>query len=366
LAHSTMAEPTPPWAMKRKASFTPDGGAPLMKRQAKATAPSTLQKPQVSGAPLSKAPITKMPPPGKAPIAKVPSKAPIVKRPPPNQADAQAPAPSPSFAKRPPPAIPSKAPSAGGFTKAVSPASPGSESPPPSGSPPSRGASWAEFQEVDPLYALLGELGDNKIVDSENKIMEDKLDAYFERLIVPGVAKPKDWIEVWAAMNIPVEIAVHSRVVQKIIEIGVQSEVGDTMGEVLAELVKGHRAKVKAVEDAITTVFECGCDEKDCIARFLLLIFPKSPTSDWGWSRVGWSWKEWWGIADKIFACLEKSGAFESLRTLLSLIETDSGTYLPHQQIWDEKRLSLVRDALCRYGNLREDELAAAVDISLS
>lgn len=339
-----------------------------MKRQAKATAPSTLQKPQVSAAPLTKAPIAKVPPAGKAPIAKVPSKAPIVKRPPVTQAvPAQPPATSPPFAKRPPPPIPTKAKAPGAETKAPSTAAtPGTASPPEASAPLSRAASWADFQDVDPLYALIGELGDNKVVDSEGKIEEDKLQEYLERLTQPGVAKPKDWIEVWAAMNIPVEIAIHSFVVQKIIEIGVQSEVGDTIGEVLAELVKGHRAKVKAVEDAMTTCFECGCDEKDCLSRFLLLIFPKSPTSEWGWSRVGWSWKEWWGIADKIFACLERGGAFEVLRSLLSAIETESGTYLPHQQIWDEKRLGLVRDALCRYGNLREDELAAAVDISLS
>lgn len=213
---------------------------------------------------------------------------------------------------------------------------------------------------------MIGELGEKKVVTDAGELDEERLTEYIERLVVPGIVKPKDWIEVWAAMNIPVTLPAHSRVCQMIVEIGVQSEVGDTIGEVLAELVKGHRAKVKAVEHALTTIFEYGCDEKDCLARYLLLIFPKSPTSEWGWSRIGWSWKEWWSIADKIFAGMEESGAFETLRTLLSAIETDSGTYLPHQQIWDEKRLALVRAALCRYGSLREDELAAAVEISLS
>jgi len=230
----------------------------------------------------------------------------------------------------------------------------------------SRKATWQDFSDSDPLYALLGELGEKKVVNGEGEMDEDRLVEYIERLVQPGVAKPKDWIEVWAAMNIPVTLAMHSLVVSSIIEHGVRSEVGDSIGEVLAELVKGHRAKVKAVEDAVKTVFEFGCDEKDCIARFLLLIFPKSPTSEWGWSRVGWSWKEWWSLAEKIFTCLETSAAFEALRSLLSAMETESGTYLPHQQIWDEKRLATVRAALCKYGGLQEDELAAAVDISLS
>merc|ERR1719460_3515045 len=125
-------------------------------------------------------------------------------------------------------------------------------------------------------------------------------------------------------MNIPVEIGIHALVVQTIIQYGVQSEVGDTIGEVLAELVKGHRAKVKAVEQAMSTIFEFGCDEKECIMRFLLNMFPKSPTSEWGWARVGWSWKEWWSITDRIFSVLESGAAFQTLRTLLSSIETES------------------------------------------
>lgn len=327
--------------MKRTAPEV-EGNPPLMKRQAKASA----SKPQA--APPGKAPIAKVPPAGKAPIgkapiAKVPGKAPIAKRPPP-----------------------------------AKPAAPGLASPPPSpgavalpvndltGDAPSRGASWQDFSEVDPLYALLGELGDKKVVTADGELIEDILEGYIERLVKPGVAQPKDWIEVWAAMNIPVEINAHAEVVQRIIEIGVRSEVGDMIGEVLAELVKGHRAKVKAVEQAMMTIFECGCDEKDCLSRFLLLLFPTSPTTQWGWSRVGWNWDQWWKLTQQIFSVLETGSAFEALRALLSSIETESGTYLPHQQIWDEKRLGLVRAALCDFGSLQEDELAAAVDISLS
>jgi len=167
-------------------------------------------------------------------------------------------------------------------------------------------------------------------------------------------------------MNIPVEIDKQAMVVQRILEIGLVSEVADTMGDVLADLVKGHRAKIKAVEEAITTLFECGSDEQGCLSRFLLLIFPKSPTTEWGWSRVGWSWQQWWSTAEKIFNTLDNSSAFEALRVLLAAFETDSGTYLPHQQIWDEKRLGIIREALCRYGSLKEEELAAAVDVCLS
>jgi hypothetical protein len=338
------AKTAAPW--KRKASDA-TGPAPLMKRQVKAAAPSTMQKAQVPKAPITKAPIAKVPPAGK-PAGKaaqdIPAKAPLTKR----------------------PAVPTKATPLVRVDEAPLASPPPSPPPSPINDKPTRQGSWRDFTDVDPLYALLGELGEKKDVTKDGQIDEERLVEYLERLVVPGVCQTKSWIEVWAAMNIPVEIDTHSCVVRHIIEIGIQSEIGDTIGDVLAELVKGHRAKVKAVEDALCTTFELGCDEKDCLSRFLLLIFPKSPTSEWGWSRIGWSWKEWWAISDKVLSSLEQSSAFEVLRSILTSIETDSGTYLPHQQIWDEKRLATVRAALCRYGRLKEDELDAVVNISLS
>merc|ERR1712039_1083908 len=155
---------------------------------------------------------------------------------------------------------------------------------------------------------------------------------YLNRLLRVGIAKniKKDWIEVYAAMNVPIEA--QSQVVQSILELGLRSEVADTVPEILAELVKGHRVKVKAVEEAVQTLFECGHDERGCLSKFLLLIFPKSPTSEWGWSRVGWSWQQWWSSVEHILAALEASCAFDCLNSLLTLIEAESGCYLPDQQ----------------------------------
>lgn len=228
-----------------------------------------------------------------------------------------------------------------------------------------RAVSWKELSEVDPLYALLGELGEKKVVTPSGTLDQERLLEYIRRLMRPGLTrKTRDWIEVWAAMSIPLESQVD--VIQAIVEVGLQSEVADTVAEVLAELVKGHRVKIKAVEEALQTLFECGCDEEGCLSRFLLLVFPKSPTSEWGWSRVGWSWQQWWGTTERILDALETSSAFDVLCELLRAIETDSGAYLPHQQIWDEKRLETVRAALCRYGGFLDDELIAATGLTLS
>mmetsp|Transcript_9594 Transcript_9594/g.27009 ORF Transcript_9594/g.27009 Transcript_9594/m.27009 type:complete len:248 (+) Transcript_9594:219-962(+) len=225
--------------------------------------------------------------------------------------------------------------------------------------------SWQEFSSTDPLYALLGELGERQVVGPNGSVDEERLLDYIQRLMSPGVVKkPRSWIEIWATMKIPIESQVG--VIRALVEVGLASETADTVPDVLAELVKGHRVKIKAVEEAIEALFECGGDEQGCLSRFLLLVFPKSPTSEWGWSRVGWSWQQWWSTAERILETLEVSSAFAVLCELLQSMEAQSGTYLPHQQIWDEKRLDLIRRALCRYGSVLEDELEAATGLVLS
>lgn len=231
-----------------------------------------------------------------------------------------------------------------------------------------RTESWRDFEHTDPLYALIGELGENRVVQLDGFLDEVALECYIMRLMEPGIVeKPKSWVEIWAAMNIPVTIEAQSTVIKAIIRIGLESEesIAATVPDLLAQLVTGHRCKVKAVEEAVTTLFECGDDEQGCLSRFLLLIFPKSPTSEWGWSRVGWNWQQWWGLADRILLALGGKGAFDMLCKLLKSLETDSGTYLPHQQIWDEKRLALVRKTLCTYGGISQEELKTACEVSL-
>lgn len=229
-----------------------------------------------------------------------------------------------------------------------------------------RGESWQEFSEVDPLYALLGELGSKKVQEIGGKLDEERLRGYLERLFAPGVVpRMKDWVEVWATMDIEAQIDKQAKVLAPILQIGLESEAAAIVPDVLAALVQGHRCKVKAVEEAISTMFEAGEDHGGCLSRFFFLIFPKSPTSEWGWSRVGWNWDGWWKMMSRCLDVLDEGSAFECLRSLLEKVEQESGTDLPHQQIWDETRLSKVRQALCKYGGFAEDELSCALSVVL-
>jgi len=270
------------------------------------------------------------------------------------------------------PARPGLQPTAKQFSKSASPANVAS----PPASPPAEevapeeeeagpGENWKKFADVDPLYALLGEMGTHKVFNTEkDAIDEDRLRNYTERLFAPGVCKKmKDWVEVWASMDIP--IPNQHQVLEVFLQVGLESEASETMPEVLTALVLGHRTKIKAVEEALSTMFEAGEDHGGCLSRFFFLIFPKSPTSEWGWSRVGWSWQQWWNMFERVLNALDKSSAFECLRSLLEKIEQESGTYLPHQQIWDEKRIGLIKVALCRFGGYAEDELSCALSVVL-
>jgi len=182
---------------------------------------------------------------------------------------------------------------------------------------------WTDFSTSDPLYALLGQVAEEKVVD-DGHLQEAILQQYLETLIVQKAAKkPKDWIEVWAAMGIPIDC--QTKVLTEIIAFGLQTSPEGGLGQVLAELIKGHRVKSKAVEEAVQATLTGGEDRAGVLREMLFIVFPKGPNSDWGWSRVGWGWQEWWKITEKTIGCLEPTSAFDELGLLLEKIEAAGG-----------------------------------------
>merc|ERR1719215_1393995 len=104
---------------------------------------------------------------------------------------------------------------------------------------------------------------------------------------------------------------------------------------------------------AITTAFEGRDDTNGLLRDMLFNIFPKGPQSEWGWSREGWSWQEWWKIVQKSYDALEVTSAFDELTALLDRIEAEGGKPLAQQTLqWNEKRLSSARALLCKLGNV--------------
>mmetsp|Transcript_58297 Transcript_58297/g.125246 ORF Transcript_58297/g.125246 Transcript_58297/m.125246 type:complete len:253 (+) Transcript_58297:84-842(+) len=224
-----------------------------------------------------------------------------------------------------------------------------------------------DFASTDPLYALLGECADDRVCDEDGNLREETMMRYLDTLMVQKAAKkPKDWIEVWAAMLIPIES--QSKVLEPIMRFGLENA-PEGLGAILAHLIMGHRCKTKAVDDAVQNTFQGNEDPHGVLREMLYLLFPRGPDSEWGWSRVGWSWQEWWKIACSTMGCLAPAAAFDSLAALLDKIEANSGgkSLKAQTMLWNEKRLTLVKEQLCKYGDLKDQaDLVACLDATIS
>eukprot|EP00931_Biecheleriopsis_adriatica_P044033 TRINITY_DN25153_c0_g1_i1.p1 TRINITY_DN25153_c0_g1~~TRINITY_DN25153_c0_g1_i1.p1 ORF type:complete len:277 (+),score=49.26 TRINITY_DN25153_c0_g1_i1:54-833(+) len=229
-----------------------------------------------------------------------------------------------------------------------------------------RTGTWREFSSTDPLYALLGEVQEDKVVAEDGEVRTATMTRYLEILVVQQAAKkPKDWIAIWAAMGIPIES--QGKVLTEIVRFGLQYSPLGGLGAVLAELLKGHRVKTKAIEEAVQGAMLGAIDQQGVLREMLFSTFPKGPHSEWGWSRVGWSWQEWWKLAAKTLSCLESTSAFDELGLLLDRIEAEGGKPLVQQSMqWSSARLTKVRELLCKFGDLQDEEdLTACLDAGL-
>ena len=225
-------------------------------------------------------------------------------------------------------------------------------------------SSWRDFEKDDPLYALLGQVLEDRVTDDDGQVREATLERYLEVLIVQkAVRKPKDWVEVWAKMQIPIES--QAAVLTPILRFAIQ-HAPQGFGKELGELLKGHRTKTSAMQEAVRAAYGGSADPPGTLRECLFLVFPKSPTSEWGWARVGWGWQQWWQLAEGLLSSLDGASAFDELSRLLDALEAKSGIALAKQQIWDEKRLGLARSLLCKLGHIQDEaDLLACLDATL-
>jgi len=233
------------------------------------------------------------------------------------------------------------------------------------GTRPGQQDTWRDFAEADPLYALMGEVSAYKVMDASGNVDEVLLLKYLHKLFVQKAAKkPKDWVAVWAAMDIPPTNQVP--VLEPILRYGLQHS-PESLGKIAAELLIGHRIKIKSLKEAVPGACSEGTD-KGFLRETFFLIFPKGPQSEWGWSRVGWSWQEWWKLVEGCYSDLDPANAFDELCFLLDKLEAEGGTSLAEQtQVWNETRLRKVKDLLCKFGGVEnESDIPAFLDATLN
>jgi len=224
---------------------------------------------------------------------------------------------------------------------------------------------WRDFEESDPLYALKGEVSKYKVMDASGTVDETLLLKYLNKAFLQGAAqKPKDWVEIWAAMDIPPNNQVP--VLEPILRFGLE-HAPDSLGKITAELLIGHRIKTKALKEAVPGACSEGTD-KGFLREAFFLIFPKGPQSEWGWSRIGWSWQEWWKLVEGCYSDLDPTKAFDELGFLLDKLEAEGGKPLVEQtQIWNETRLRKVKNLFCKFGAVEdENDISVCLDATLS
>lgn len=97
----------------------------------------------------------------------------------------------------------------------------------------------------------------------------------------------------------------------------------------IAALSRGYMIKRQSVEDFFMERMDSA---KPCLWQTLSWLlfhwFPRNKTAGWGWSRVGWSWSEWWKVVERLLSKAEKSSpeaAFKVLKETLVRMQEQKG-----------------------------------------
>lgn len=229
---------------------------------------------------------------------------------------------------------------------------------------PSPPASPPADMPDDALYQLVGELTEDPVVQ-DGLILEDRLNEVFRRLWDGAARKPKDWVAAWQAMGIPQDC--QNEALQKLLNIAfVQTEDPDKAPLILAELVKGHKVKMRSVEEVFVSfgqnldgILAINEEAWQVYAKFLVHVFPKAAAAGWGWSRVGWDWKGWWQFCERCIQSLEPSRSFDVIGLVLKLIQDKEGTDIHSNQVWmADDRLAKTLAKLCDLGGCELPEVA--------
>eukprot|EP00913_Durusdinium_trenchii_P007766 g7292.t1 len=138
---------------------------------------------------------------------------------------------------------------------------------------------------------------------------------------------------------------------------------------ILAELVKGHKVKMRSVEEVFVSfgqnldgILAINEEAWQVYAKFLVHVFPKAAAAGWGWSRVGWDWKGWWQFCERCIQSLEPSRSFDVIGLVLKLIQDKEGTDIHSNQargVWmADDRLAKTLAKLCDLGGCELPEVA--------
>lgn len=264
---------------------------------------------------------------------------------------------------RPPPEDPTPAPEAAPKAPVAKAAVAKPKPPQPNAQAPSSPGAGGGSSEED-LLALVTEITETPVVE-DGVLNEARLGEVLKRLWDNPARKTKDWIAAWQAMLIPVDK--QAEALQKFLNMTfTQAESSDRAPAIVAELVKGHKIKMRSVEEVLVAfgnnlegILALNEDAWHVYAHFMVHVFPKPNGSGWGWSRVGWSWQSWWKFTEQCIQSLEASRSSDVLCMILRLIQEREGTPIAETQAWsDGDKLQRVVGKIAELGACEVSEAA--------
>lgn len=176
---------------------------------------------------------------------------------------------------------------------------------------------------------------------------------------------PKDWPKVWQAAIRPLGDGWQQEVIVALLQAVLPKEIPDLSARLVAELVRVSAVILKDCEEALQTfastlegLVKEHEDAWHVHSYVLVCMFPKTPSTSWGWLRPGWSWTAWWQVTEKVLRCADRYRAFDILVLILQMMQEKSHCVVREQQVWKEVgRMAKVRKALSEWGDMEDSAI---------
>jgi len=214
------------------------------------------------------------------------------------------------------------------------------------------------------LFELMSDLGENPVC-ADGVLNEARLGEVLKSLWDGIARKNKDWIVAWQAMAITHDK--QTQVLQKFLNMTFMEADAQRAPQVVAELVKAHKVKLRSVEEVLVAfgsnidgVLAMNEEAWHVYSQFLMQVFPKPANAGWGWSRIGWSWQSWWKFMEQCTQSLEGSRSADVLILILKLVQEKEGLPIMEQQIWTEA--DKLQKVVARVATLCNCEVEDAVE----
>jgi len=174
-------------------------------------------------------------------------------------------------------------------------------------------------------------------------------------------AAPTEYGKTWAALAVPREAEVE--VLSGLLEVAVQKTSNfELVPKVVVELARTRKVTVPNLEAALKDLARKVEDHVQTndqawhlISYFLVYLFPRSRSCDYGFVFPSWNYPSWWRATEEILQEAHKYRAFDILVLVLQLMQEKSGAVIKELPVWsDPVRASHVRQVLCKWGDMDE------------